>query len=226
MISKRRALIPPKALVRALFVFCLFALPSVAVGQPTPAGLIKTFNADLLEAMKKADELGYSGRYRLLGPAIKDAFALSFMAGQSTGRYWKTFGKDERETLIKSYTDWTIASYAGRFDGYSGEKFEIISESKPLLGTVTVVSKLVKPNREEVTFHYLFRKIDGSWRVVDIQISGVSQLALTRAQFTGVIKAKGVKGLIEMLDEKIKAFERRGKTGQQTIFFPTSRRFS
>ena len=62
-----------------------------------------------------------------------------------------------------------------------------------------------------MSFHYLLRKAEGSWRVVDIQISGVSQLALTRAQFTSVIKTKGIKGLIEMLDEKIRAFEKGGK---------------
>jgi phospholipid transport system substrate-binding protein len=175
-----------------------------------PAGVIKKFNATLLEAMKKADELGFTGRYKLLEPAIKNTFALSFMAGQSPGRYWKTLTAGERDTLVRTYTDWTIATYAGRFDGYSGERFDIVSESGPVQGTVTVISRLVKQNGEEVGFHYLLRKVEGTWRVVDIQISGVSQLALTRAQFTAVMKDKGFNGLIAMLGEKIKGF---GKAG-------------
>ncbi len=211
MISKRSIIIHSLLSVFPFFVLCFFAPPSIASVQPSPAGVIKTFNAALLEAMKKADELGYRGRYELLQPVIRNTFALSFMAGQSTGRYWKTFAKEERETFIRTYTDWTIATYAGRFDGWSGERFEVVSESKPQQGTVTVISKLIKSNGEEVNFHYLLRKTESSWRVVDIQISGVSQLALTRAQFTGVIRAKGIKGLIEMLDEKIRAFEKGGK---------------
>jgi phospholipid transport system substrate-binding protein len=207
MIAKRRLIVHSLSSFLILFSLLLFICPSASSEQRSPAGVIRTFNDTLLEAMKKADALGYSGRYSLLGPMIKKTYALSFMAGQSTGRYWKSLTKDEREAITKAYTDWTVATYAGRFDGYSGEKFEVASQSGPRQGTVTVISKLIKPNGEEVDFHYLLRKIEGSWRVVDIQISGVSQLALTRSQFAAVIRAKGVKGLISMLDEKIRGFE-------------------
>jgi phospholipid transport system substrate-binding protein len=208
MISKRELIVHRLSFVLVLFAFFIFAGRSGAADQSAPAGVIKTFNAALLEAMKKAGALGYSGRYRLLEPVIRETFALSFMADQSSGRYWKTLSGADRESVIKAYTDWTVATYAGRFDGYSGEKFEIASENATRRDTVTVVSDLIKPNGEEVKFHYLLRKTGGAWRVIDIQISGVSQLALTRAQFTGVIRAKGIKGLLSMLDEKIKGFER------------------
>jgi phospholipid transport system substrate-binding protein len=201
-------------IIFAAFLFSIVLLPvlsSYATSEiPGPAAVIRNFNAALLESMKKADQLGYAGRYKLLDPVIKNSFALSFMAGQSLGRYGKTLKPEERELLIRSYTDWTVATYAGRFDGYSGEKFEVVSESGPLQGTSTVTSKLIKQNGEEVVFRYLLRKIEGIWRVADIQISGVSQLALTRAQFTGVIKDKGFSGLISMLKEKIKGFEKSG----------------
>ncbi len=212
MISKRRTIILSPLAAVALLFLCLFAAPSVAAETPSPSGVIRAFNAALLEAMKKADDLGYPGRYKLLDPVIRGTFALPFMTEQSTGRYWKTLRKDERETLVRIYTDWTVATYAGRFDGYSGEKFEIASEGRPQQDAVAVVSKLIKSNGEEVSFHYVMRRLGGAWRVVDIQISGVSQLALTRAQFTGVIRTKGTKGLISMLEEKIKGFEKGGRT--------------
>src|SRR5512135_370829 len=124
MISKRSIIIHSLLSVFPFFVLCFLVPPSIASVQPPPGGVIKTFNAALLAAMKKADELGYRGRYELLEPVIRDTFALSYMAGQSTGRYWKKLTKDERESVIKVYGDWTIATYAGRFDGWSGEKFE------------------------------------------------------------------------------------------------------
>ena len=199
----------------AAFLLLVVLLPvrsSCAASEvPGPAPVIRNFNAALLEAMEKADQLGFAGRYKLLDPVIKDSFALSFMSVQSIGRYGKTINPQDRELLLRNYTDWTVATYAGRFDGFSGEKFEVVSESEPVQGTVTVTSKLIKQNKEEVTFRYLLRKIEGMWRVVDIQISGVSQLALTRAQFTGVIKEKGFNGLITMLKEKIRGFEKSGE---------------
>lgn len=203
-----------KGLINIFTVFLLLGLVlpvcsvPAASEMPGPAAVIRNFNAALLEAMKRADELGYTGRYMLLEPIIKDSFDLSFMAVQSVGKYGKNLKPQERDSLSKSYTDWTVATYAGRFDGYSGERFDVVSETGPVQGTVTVTSKLIKQNNEEVVFRYLLRKVEGIWRVVDIQISGVSQLALTRAQFTGAIKEKGFKGLISMLREKIKQFQR------------------
>jgi phospholipid transport system substrate-binding protein len=165
--------------------------------------VIKTFNAALLESMKRADELGYSGRYKLLDPVVGNSFALSYMAGQSLGRYWKVLKETEQNMLVKMYSEWSVATYARRFDGYSGEQFEVVSESAPDQGTVTVISKIIRPEKEGAVFHYKLRKIDGNWRIVDIQISGVSQLALTRSQFTSVMKEKGFDGLIALLKTKI-----------------------
>jgi phospholipid transport system substrate-binding protein len=186
----------------AVLVWVALYPPYGRAEESGPTEVIQTFNETLLDAMKRAEELGYSGRYKLLEPIIKDAFALPFMAAQSTGRYWKTLKEEDRSLFITTYTDWTIATYAGRFNGYSGEKLNLVSGSAPVQGTVTVISSLIKQNNEEVRFHYLFRKIDGVWRIVDIQISGVSQLALTRAQFVGVIKDKGFNGLISMLRDR------------------------
>jgi phospholipid transport system substrate-binding protein len=194
------------------FTFLLYPpLPCALSEILGPAGVIKNFNSTLIDAMKKADELGYEGRYKLLDPVIKNSFALPFMAARSVGRYEKTLSHEERDTLAKEYTDWTVATYAGRFDDYSGQRFEVVSESGPVEGTVSVTSKLLKKNGEEIVFVYLLRKINGRWRVVDIQISGVSQLALTRAQFTMVMKDKGFKGLMSMLKEKITGFEKAAK---------------
>ncbi|MDA8433074.1 MAG: ABC transporter substrate-binding protein [Nitrospiraceae bacterium] len=211
MISKKQSVIHAVSAVVPLLALLLLPCRSVALGQPSPGEVIRTFNDALLEAMKKADELGYSGRYRLLEPVVKKTYALSFMAAQATGRYWKTLTKEEQAKIITAYADWTTSTYAGRFDGYAGEKFEIASENGPRQGTVTVVSRLVTSHGEEVSFHYLLGKVDGSWRVMDIRISGVSQLALTRAQFTAVIRTKGVQGLIGMLDKKIQGFEKGAK---------------
>jgi phospholipid transport system substrate-binding protein len=206
---RRRKINTLCCLIGAAVLIWVALYPSYGRAEESgPTGVIRTFNDTLHEAMKRAKELGYSGRYKLLEPIIKDAFAIPFMAAQSTGRYWKTLKGEDRSLFITTYTDWTIATYAGRFNSYSGEKFNLVSESAPVQGTVTVISNLIKQNNEEVSFHYLFRKVDGAWRIVDIQISGVSQLALTRAQFVGVIKDKGFKGLISMLRDKIGDFEK------------------
>jgi phospholipid transport system substrate-binding protein len=200
---------PRNVTARRLILILALSLvlsPLCAAAKQPPEQTIRTFNMALLEAMKKADQLGYKGRYALLAPVIDDSFALPFMADVSLGRYRGTLTEEQRSSYLKAYVEWTAATYAARFDGYSGERFEIVSRSEPERGIVTVISKLVKPNGEEVEFDYLLRNLAGKWRVVDIHMSGVSQLALTRSQFTKVIKDKGFSGLLSMLKEKTRDF--------------------
>jgi len=166
----------------------MFPIMAEAV-QPGPTEGIQALNACLLDAMKRADELGYAGRYKLLEPVLTDTFDFSFMGAKSLGRFWETLN-GENSSFMKTYIDWSIATYAGRFDGYSGERFELVSESAPVQNIVTVISKLIQVKEEPIAFSYLMRMVEDRWRVVDIQISGVSQLALTRAQFTEVMKSK------------------------------------
>jgi phospholipid transport system substrate-binding protein len=185
-----------------VFVFVTLLTVNGKAEQQEPSDIIKKFNATLMESMQNADKLGYSGRYKILEPVIKDSFALHFMATISLGRYWKNLTEKEKNLFLETYTDWTIASYAGQFNNYSGESFEVTSESKSIKDIVTVISKLIQPKEEEVDFYYQLRKIGGKWQIVDIQISGVSQLALTRSQFVSEIKKKGFDALISTLKNK------------------------
>jgi len=175
-------------------------------GETGPTESIQTLNAALLDAMKRADDLGYEGRYKLLEPVIRDTFAFTFMGARSVGKFWDTMSDSQRKTFIDTYTDWSIATYAGRFDGYSGERFDLISQSPPSQGTVSVIVKLVQVNEPPITFNYLMKFLEDHWRIVDIQVAGVSQLALTRAQFTDVLKNKNYDALISLLKSKIAGF--------------------
>jgi phospholipid transport system substrate-binding protein len=196
-------------LVSSLIFLCVFfCTANVKAEQYGPSDVIRKFNDVLLECMKKGGELGYSGRYKLLNPVIRDSFALPFMVSVSTGKYWKTFSEKDRNLLLKNYTEWSVATYAGRFKNYSGQKFKIVPRSKPVGDKAVVESKLIDSDGEETDFYYRFRKIEGRWRIVDIQILGVSQLALTRSQFVSVIKKKGFGGLISMLKEKAENFSK------------------
>lgn len=178
----------------------------LAKAAQSPSEVIEKFNGALLEAMKKGQELGYEGRYKLLQPVIMNTFAFPYMASVCAGRYWKTFDEKQRSRMLDTYIDWTIATYAGRFNDYSGEKFEM-GKVETGQGIVTVVSRLIHGN-DVTEFDYRLRNLGGTWRIVDIQVSGVSQLALTRAQFVSVIKDKGYDGLLVMLKDKIRRFSR------------------
>jgi len=200
----------PVCISSVLIVVFLFLYPVHGKAEQTlSADVIKKFNAALMDSMKSGKELGYSGRYKLLEPVVKDSFALQYMASVTVGQYWKKLDEKDRRLLVDTYTEWTIATYAARFNEYSGERFEVGSTSPINSDNVTVTSKLYA--KKERDFYYRLRRIEGKWRIVDIQVSGVSQLALTRSQFVSVLHDEGFNALISMLKKKIANFSS-GKT--------------
>jgi phospholipid transport system substrate-binding protein len=192
---------------------CLFFLPATGRAEQRDAeASVKRMNSALLESMKKAKDIGFRGRYKLLDPVIHDVFALPFMGEVSMGSYWKSLSPEQKKLFMDTYTDWTITSYAANFDGYSGESFRIRNDQKSSGGnTVTVESDLLRPDEESIDFNYSLRRVQDKWRIVDIKIEGVSQLALTRSQFISVMKNKGFDGLISTLKEKTAVLRNKGK---------------
>ena len=75
-----------------LLAAVLLAAPFSAAGEPSakgPSAIVDVLHAELLEVMKRADELRYAGRFERLGPVLDEQFDMPFMARMSVGRYWK-----------------------------------------------------------------------------------------------------------------------------------------
>lgn len=175
-----------------------------AVQAETPSQVVETLHATLLEVMKDATALGYQGREAKLTPVLKEILDIPFMAEKSVGRHWKTTGEEERARLLETFTRFTIANYAGRFEGYSGQQFETLREEPSLRGTVLVHSRLVEKGADPVQLNYRLRQVDGSWKVIDIYLNGtVSEIALRRSEYSSLIRREGFDALLAALDEKI-----------------------
>ena len=211
MTFEKRLRIHFKIIGSLLFAGMLFHPVLGRAEQKGATEVVQRMNSALMENMKRAQELGFGGRYKLLDPVIREVFAISYMGEKTLGSYWNTISQEQRKQYLALYTDWTISSYAGSFDGYSGEKFEI-EEGEQIKGNaVTVISNLVIPHENSVEFNYTLRRSQDKWRIVDIRTSGVSQLSLTRSQFISVMKSKGFDGLMAALKEKIAGYHARDK---------------
>lgn len=167
---------------------------------------VEALHAALLDVMKNAESMGYQGRYERLKPVVLQIFDLSFMAEKSVGRYWKTASPEDRKLLVDTFTRYTIANYAGRFDGWSGQSFETLREEPSARGTLLVRTRLVDPEGDDVNLDYRLRSVDGSWKIIDIYLNGtVSELALRRSEYSSLIKREGFQALLSALDERIES---------------------
>lgn len=181
--SRRRAVLAAAA---------LFPFTPASAQQGEAAAVVEVFHAALLDAMRNARALGPRGRERRLRPAMQAAFDLPAMARIAVGPPWTGLAEGERQALVSAFSDWVVATYASRFDGFSGESFATAGESVLQNGDRLVRTQLLRPNDVPVQLNYLLRGGEGRWRVVDIYLGGtVSELASRRAEFTALLREGG-----------------------------------
>jgi phospholipid transport system substrate-binding protein len=177
---------------------------AIANDEPPATRIVDRLYDALLGVMRRADELGFEGRRERLEPVLETTFDFPFMAEKSAGRYWKSLDEAQRQQLVDALSRLAIATYAARFSGFDGERFETLGQESATFGTVLVKTHIVQGDGQTVALDYRLRRLDdGDWRIIDVFLDGtVSELALRRAEYTSVIKRDGFDALLEALDEK------------------------
>jgi phospholipid transport system substrate-binding protein len=174
--------------------------------------IVEGLHATLLSVMKDAARLGFDGRLERLRPELLARYDFSFMAEKSVGRGWQQFDAAAQEKLADAFARLAMATYAARFDGFDGERFETLGVQPATHDTMLVKTRIVRSDEPAVALDYRLRDIGGGeWRIVDVFLNGtVSELAMRRAEYSAVLKRDGYDGLIEALEEKIAA-QRQGR---------------
>jgi len=192
-------------LVRLTLSTLTIVLTTVSVSvASSPRDRIESLNATLLEIMQNADELGYAGRYEKLQPVMAQLYDFGLMSRIAVGVYWKKLAPEQQKQLTEAFSRMSIATYAARFDGYSGETFEIVSAEKSVRDTMLVKTRLIKSDGSPVALNYLTRPSGEDWRIIDVFLDArFSELARLRADYTAVIKRQGFDSLLSTIEAKI-----------------------
>jgi phospholipid transport system substrate-binding protein len=166
---------------------------------------VDNLHSALLDIMQNAESLGFAGRRDRIAPVIHESLDLPFITRFAIGRYWKDLSAAERDAVVDVFSRWTVAHYAARFNGYSGEQFEVVSAEPSRRGRelVRTVLEVGSNTAEDVTLDYLLHEKVGKWRIINVIANGVSDLSLKRADYGAVIKAQGLDGLMTKLEGQI-----------------------
>jgi phospholipid transport system substrate-binding protein len=195
-----------RAAMRAwLLIVALTLLQQVSVqAADDPAVVrVRSFYSVLLDAMKNAQQLGVSGRYDKLAPAVKETFDLPAMTRIAVGPTWTSVPSEQQAALIDAFSRMTIATYASRFDGYSGERFEADPTPEVRGRNRVVHTRLVEADGKATELNYLMHEAGSGWKIVDVYLSGtVSELATRRSEFGALIKTSGPAALIDSLRQR------------------------
>jgi phospholipid transport system substrate-binding protein len=173
--------------------------PAAAAG---PSDTIRSFYGVLLDTMQHATQLGARGRYQKLEPVVFRTFDVPYMARLSIGPGWASLTPEQKKQAAHAYGRYIAAVYATRFDGFSGERLDVVGEQKIKRGTM-VQSRIVKSDGEPVSINYMVHDNAVGYQIRDVYVTGtISELATHRSEFATILRTNGIDGLIASLNKK------------------------
>jgi phospholipid transport system substrate-binding protein len=158
----------------------------------------------LLASMKRGKALDFAGRKELLGPEIRRDLDLALMTRIAVGPSWGNLSPSDCQQLVDAFSEYSIATYAERFNSYSGQRFEV-DPSPTLLprGDSVVHTKLFTGGPDPVQLDYLMRKTGDQWRIIDVYLNGtISEMAARRSEYSAVLSQGGAPALVALLRNK------------------------
>lgn len=191
------------ALVLGLMLPLLASFNLAAQGADPATQRVSSLSDALLDTMKQAKELGVKGRYDKLSPVLAKTYDLPLMTRIAVGQSWAALTPEQQKAIVSAFTRMTTATYASRFDGFSGEQFAILQTVDQKSGDKIVKTQIIQSNGKPVALSYLVRNTGSDWRIIDVYLNGtISELANRRAEFGAVLKSGGADALVSSLNKQ------------------------
>ncbi len=191
------------ALTRFLiFSAAIWLVADLHAGTAEAKSVVDKLHSTLLDVMKRADALGYAGRYDTLAPVVDASFDFTTIAKKVLGRYWARLSDEQRKLFLETFARLSTATYASRFDGFDNESFRDVSQETKG-DWIIVATELVKSDGDKVQFKYILKWDGGRWRILNVFADGVSELAARKAEYSTVMKDRGFEALIAQIKDKI-----------------------
>lgn len=203
---------------KLLLTICALFLCVVAVNAATPkkasgekAEKVVSEAADeALMFLSSQKDIGWddSAVERKFTQILDRYFNVEYIAKASLGQYWKRASDSEKKEYLDVFEDTIVKIYAIRFKEYTDQVIEVEKSSVRGRGDVIVFTKIVSGDGEQpplsVDWRVRLHK-DGSYRIIDLNVAGVSMLITQKNEYQAIIERNGgsIKALIEELKDMV-----------------------
>lgn len=170
-----------------------------------PDEVIKTAVSRVRDLIKKNAETyreDSDAFYAMIDEEIVPYFDMPYIARLVLARHARSADKEQRRRFTDAFKNTLMRTYADAMLEYN-EAVE--AEFLPLrmeegAEQVTVDTRLVLEEGEDVPVGFVMHKVDGEWLIYDINVEGISLVTNFRAQFNQRIRENGLDALIERLE--------------------------
>lgn len=184
-------------------ILVMLALPvgwSMAAMEAT--GFVDDLGKKVL-AIVNDSKLTADERETRIDKLAADAFDVPRIARFVLGRHWTTASPSEREQFTKVFERYIVHIYGARFSQYHDAKFAVVGEQTQGPDRTLVRTRIERVGEKPINVNWWVDKKGNAFKIVDVNIEGVSLLLSYREEFASVIDRNGgrISALIDRLRE-------------------------
>lgn len=207
----------PRLAAALTFAVVLFSIPTArAVSDPNPAAapssvrgsapsaarsVVEKTVEEVIAVLRDA-ELSAEQRLASIERIVYGRFDLDTMSRYVLARNWQRFSKEQQIEYVAAFKRYLSNNYGGRLGRYDQFGVDVTGARGESNGHVTVRTVIVGGEFEGAQLDYRLRDTDGSWKVIDVKIEGISMVSNFRDQFKEVVSSGGPELLLKKLQEK------------------------
>lgn len=121
-------------------------------------------------------------------------------------RYWRVATPEQQKDFLSLFEDITVLTWAKRFQDYNGESLETLSATKEGERNWIVDSHILRNQGPQIPVQWRLKETDdGSFRIIDIVVEGVSMAITHRSDYASAMQSNGGKidGLLAIMRTKL-----------------------
>jgi phospholipid transport system substrate-binding protein len=142
--------------------------------------------------------------YEVIDSIVFSKFDFYRISGRILGKDWRVATPEQKRQFVEQFKRHLVHTYAAALSEYKGQKIEYLPvRAKRHARVVKVQTRVRLAEASPINVDYvLFLSRDGSWKVVDMLVEGISLVVTHRSSFRMELKRGGLDGLIEKLGQR------------------------
>jgi phospholipid transport system substrate-binding protein len=195
-----------RAIFATVTLLSLAAFAAPAARAAGPVDFVRTAGERTFQSLGD-DGITDAERQRRFRLILTDTFDLPTIGQFVLGRYWRQTSDAQKSEYLKLFEEFIVQAYSNRFKDLGGKKFAV-GLSQPVTAEDTLVqSEISEPKGPPIRVNWRVRNVPNvasGFKVVDVQVEGVSMSITQRDEFAAVIRTSGgtVDGLLTALRKK------------------------
>jgi len=191
-------------------------LPVIAGAQAqlsnlAPDVLIKQVTNEVLEVVRKDKDIQSGDRQKVIGlveAKVLPHFDFTRMTQLAMARDWRVATPVQQKNLTDEFRMLLVRTYSKALTEYKNQ----VIEFKPFAlkageTEARVRTQVIQSGAKPIALDYFLEKQAQGWKVVDIEVGGISLVTNYRDSFAGEVKSSGIDGLIKSLQAKNRSAE-------------------